>query len=116
MMERHGCYVWKMCWGLLLQDEEGISGKDAPCGKGVNSQRAKEGFEVEDGKGVVSVQQFRAAAVVGRQHAFPQEPGSALQVLQCLCSSSPKCFPAAVSAAIGSPTRNAAVVLLLWHT
>lgn len=112
MMERHGCCVWKMCWGLLLQDEEGVSGKDALYGRGVNSRRAKEGFVVEDGKGVVSVQQFRAAAIVG----FPQEPGSTLQVLWCLCSSSPKCFPAAVSVAIGSPARNASVVLLLWHT
>lgn len=91
-MERHGCCVWKMWWGLLLQGEEGVSGKDVPYGKGVNSQRAKEGFVVEDGKGVVSVQQFRAAAVVGCQHAFPQEPGSTLQVLRCLCSSSPKRF------------------------
>lgn len=57
MMERHGCYVWKMlCWGLLLQDEEGVSGKDALYGRGVSSPRVKEGFVVEGVKGAAAVQ------------------------------------------------------------
>lgn len=51
-MEGRGCYVQKMCWGLLLQDEEGVSGKDALYGT-VSSQRVKEGFVVEDLKRVV---------------------------------------------------------------
>lgn len=104
MMEGRGCYVQKMCWGLLLQDEEGVSGKDALYGRGVSRQRVKEGFVVWDLKGVVSVQQCSWMS------AFPQEPGSALQcqLLVLLLSE--------LFWLIGSPARNAAVVLLLWHT
>lgn len=48
---RRRYYVWKiLCWGLSLQDEKGVSGKDALYHRGVSSQRPKKGFVVESVK------------------------------------------------------------------